>query len=82
MSSTAADCYNVFLYLQDRELLDQIRERVGDAKSVDYVQKLCSVLVVDCEVVELARAMWREYNERRQQHLPFPAITHVLMSVR
>ena len=64
----------------------QIRERVGVAKSVDWVQKLCSVLVVDCEVVELARAMWREYNNERrqmaQQHLPIPAITRTLMWVR
>ena len=85
-SSTAADCYNVFLYLQDRDLLRQIRERVGVAKSVDWVQKLCSVLVVDCEVVELARAMWRDYNNERrqmaQQHLPMPSITRRLMKVR
>ena len=76
----------MFLYLQDEELLEQICERVRDAESADYmyVQKLCSVLVVDCEVVELARAMWRDYNnERRQmaQHLPIPAITDALMKV-
>jgi len=65
--------------------LRQIRERVGDAESADWVQKLCSVLVVDCEVVELARAMWRDYNSERrqmaQQHLLIPAITRALMSV-
>jgi len=75
----------VFLYLQDRELLDQISERVGDDDvSSDYVKKLCCVLVVDCEVVELARAMWRDYNERRQmaqQLLPMPDITRALMEV-
>ena len=74
----------MFLYLQDRDLLRQIRKRVRDV-SADYVHKLCSVLVVDCEVVELARAMWRDYNERRQmaqQHLPMPAITRTLMKVR
>jgi len=73
-------------YLQDWELLYQIERRVrDDNKSVDYVQKLCSVLVVDCEVVELARAMWRDYNERRQmaqQHLPMTRITLGLMEVR
>ena len=69
--------------------MDQIRERVRgrvrDGESVDWVQKLCSVLVVDCEVVELARAMWRDYNSERrqmaQQHLRMPAITRALMEV-
>ena len=61
--------------------MDQIRKRVRDAESGDWVQKLCSV-VVDCEVVELARAMWRDYNERRQQYLWMPAITRTLMEVR
>jgi len=77
-------CGRLFLYLQDRKLLDQIRLRVRDDESADYVQKLCSVLVVDCEVVELARAMWRDYNERRQmaqQHLRMPAITRTLVKV-
>ena len=63
----------------------EIEERVRDAKSADCVKKLCSVLVVDCEVVELARAMWRDYNERRQmaqQHLPMTRITLGLMEVR
>ena len=62
----------------------EIEERVRDAKSADCVKKLCSVVVVDCEVVELARAMWRDYNERRQmaqQHLPIPAITDALMEM-
>jgi len=75
----------VFLYLQDRQLLYQIRERVRDAESVDWVQKLRSVLVVDCEFVELARAMLRDYNNERrqmaQQHLQIPAITRALMEV-
>ena len=75
----------MFLYLQDLELLYQIHGRVRDAESADYVQKLCSVLVVDCEVVELARAMWRDYNNERRQmaqrHLPMPAITRALMEV-
>jgi len=75
----------VFLYLQDEKLLGKIRRRVGDAESADYVQKLCSVLVVDCEVVELARATLRDYNNERrqmaQQHLPIPAITRALMEV-
>ena len=66
-------------------LLRDIEERVRDAKSADCVKKLCSVLVVDCEVVELACAMWRDYNERRQmaqQHLPMTRITLGLMEVR
>ena len=65
--------------------MEQIEIRFRGAKSADYVKKLCHVLVVDCEVVELARAMLRDYNERRrmeQQHLPMPAITRVLMEVR
>ena len=65
--------------------MEQIERRVRDDDvSADWVQKLRSVLVVDCEVVELARAMLRDYNERRQmaqQHLPMPAITRALMSV-
>jgi len=65
--------------------LEQIERRVRDDDvSADWVQKLRSVLVVDCEFVELARAMLRDYNERRQmaqQHLPMPAITRALMSV-
>ena len=73
----------MFLYLQDRQLLYQIRQRVGDAESADWVQKLCSVLVV--EFVELARAMLRDYNNERrqmaQQHLQIPAITRALMEV-
>ena len=84
LHASQADCYNVFLYLQDQELLDEIWQRVG-AESADYVQKLCSVLVVDCEVVELARAMWRDYNnERRQmapQYLRMPPITRALVEV-
>ena len=65
--------------------MEQIERRVRDDDvSADWVQKLRSVLVVDCEFVELARAMLRDYNERRQmaqQHLPMPAITRALMSV-
>ena len=74
----------MFLYLQDRDLLRQIRERVGDAKSADCVKKLCSVLVVDCEFVELTRAIWRDYNGRQmaQQHLPMTGVTLELMKVR
>ena len=68
-----------------KQIRERVRGRVRYAKSADWVQKLCSVLVVDCEVVELARATLRDYNNERrqmaQQHLRMPAITGALMSV-
>jgi len=79
-----ADYYNVFLYLQDQELLTQIDKRVLDAGKSDQGKKLQWQLLFDCKVVELAGAMLRDHNERQQmaeRHLPMPAITHALMKV-